>query len=413
MARKFNQLSARKVESLKEHGVYADGGGLYLQITRTGAKSWLYRFMLNGQARAMGLGATHIVSLKEAREAALECRKIVAGGIDPIESRRAERAEQAASTAKVMTFRQCAEQYIADHQSGWKNPKHGSQWQNTLVSYVYPVFGDLPVEEVDTNLVIKAVKPIWETKTETASRVRGRIESVLNWAKARNLRDGENPAQWKGHLNNLLPAKSKVQKVEHFSALDYQDIGQFMEELRKQQNVSSLGLQLLILTAARTGEVRGAKWSELDLANKLWTIPAERTKTSTEHRVPLSPSAINILMEVEKLKDSDFVFPGGKPRTPLSDGAFIQLLKRMDRKGITAHGFRSSFRDWVAEQTAYPRDVAEMALGHATPNKVEAAYLRTDFFDKRRRLMDDWDTYCSTVGGNSDNVLSIGEANNG
>jgi integrase len=291
--------------------MHADGGGLYLQVTESGARTWIYRFMLNGRAREMGLGPLHTVSLAEARDRARECRKLRLEGIDPIEARNAKKAEARIAAATAMTFRESAERYIAAHKAGWKNPKHAAQWPSTLTSYVYPIFGDLPVQAIDTGLVMKALEPIWTEKPETASRVRGRIESVLDWATARGFRKGENPARWRGHLENLLPKKSKVQRVEHHPALPYDEMGDFMAALRSQEGIGARAFEFLILTAARTGEVIGARWEEFDLGQKVWTVPAERMKGGKEHRVPLSGPALAIIEEMQRARESDFVFPGG------------------------------------------------------------------------------------------------------
>lgn len=395
MARNINQLSPRSVATKTKRGRYADGGGLYLQISENGAKSWLFRFMLNNKSRQMGLGSLNTFSLSEARCEALECRKLLHEGIDPIEQRKLIRGQALADVTKAMTFKACAAKYISSHSAGWKNVKHSSQWTNTLTTYVYPTFGDLPVQAVDTGLVMKALEPIWFTKTETAGRVRGRIESILDWASARKYRDGENPARWKGHLDKLLPAKSKVQKVKHHAALPYDDIGTFMEKLRHQDGISARGLEFLILTAARTGEVIKATWSEIDFDKSVWIIPAERMKADKEHRVPLAPAALAVLEDLKKLAVNDFVFPSIRRNTSLSNMAFLQLLKRMDRHDLTAHGFRSTFRDWAAERTSYPQEVAEMALAHTVGDKVEAAYRRGDLFDKRQRIMKSWAEFCS------------------
>lgn len=395
MACSINRLSARKVATEKNRGYYADGGGLYLQVSQSGTKSWVFRFTMNKKAREMGLGSLQTFSLAGARLKAETCRKLVREGIDPIENRNKQRRSNQIASAKTQAFKSCAEAYIQSHSAGWKNLKHASQWQNTLKTYVYPVFGDLPVQAVDIGLVMKVLEPIWATKTETASRVRGRIEAIIDWAAARNYRNGENPARWKGRLDKLLPSRSKVRKVAHHAALPYEDMAAFMQALRQQDGISPRGLEFLILTAARTGEVIKIKWGEIDFVKKVWTVPAERMKADKEHRVPLSPSAIGVIDGLKEIALNDFVFPGMRSNTPLSNMAFLQLLKRMERSDLTAHGFRSTFRDWAAERTNYPREVAEMALAHTVANKVEAAYRRGDLFDKRQQLMDAWAEYCA------------------
>lgn len=407
MARSINRLSPRTVASLSKTGAYADGGGLYLQISKWETKAWIFRFMLDGRSRQMGLGPIHTVTLAEARAEALECRKLLRDRIDPIEHRKAKHNKIKVDAATAISFKECAEKYISVHSDGWKNAKHLSQWQNTLAAYVYPTFGDLPVSAIDTGLVMRALEPIWATKTETASRVRGRIESVLDWAKALEYREGENPARWKGHLANLLPARAKVRKVAHLAAIPYEDIGTFMAALRKREGAPAKGLEFLILTATRTGETVGAQWDEIDFNEAVWTVPAERTKTDTEHRVPLSPAALDVLEAMLAVTQSDYIFPGSRANRPLGNAALLLLLKRLGHGDLTAHGFRSTFRDWAAERTAFPRDVAEMALGHTVANKVEAAYRRGDLFDKRAKLMDAWAEYCSAPEQRAGNVTNL------
>lgn len=396
MARGVNRLTAVQVTRMRGAGRYADGGGLYLQIGPIGGKAWLFRFMRNGRAREMGLGPFPLVTLSEARVAAAEARKLLLAGTDPIEERKARRDRARLENARALTFKQCADAYITAHAPGWRNAKHADQWRNTLATYAYPVFGDLFVQSVDTALVLKALEPIWTAKTETASRVRGRIEAVLDWATARKYRHGENPARWRGHLDKLLPAKSKVQKVVHHPALPYDAVGAFMVELRKRDGTAARALEFAILTAARTNEVLKARWEEIDLAAKVWTVPAERMKAGREHRVPLSEAAIAVL-EAVKVDGADLVFPGAKPGKPLSNMALLKLLDRMGRSDLTAHGFRSTFRDWAADRTTFPREVAESALAHVVSDKVEAAYRRGDLFEKRRKLMDAWATYCAII----------------
>ncbi|MDP6787145.1 MAG: integrase arm-type DNA-binding domain-containing protein [Rhodospirillales bacterium] len=407
MARMLNRLSSRTVTAAKKKGLHADGGGLYLQVGPKGNKAWIFRFTLHGKARAMGLGALHTISLANARLDAANCRLLLRDGVDPIAARDVERGRNRADAAKAMTFEECARAYINAHSPAWRSLKHAKQWQSTLATYVYPMFGDLPVETVDTPLVMKAIEPIWTTKTETAGRVRGRIEVVLDWAAARKLRGGENPARWKGHLDKLLPARSKVRKVKHHAALPYDQVGAFIADLRRQDGVAARGLEFQILTAARTGEILGMTWAEYDAATAVWTVPADRTKTGKPHRVPLSPVAVNVLDAMAKVRQSDFVFPGGRAARPLSSMAFLMTLRRMGRGDLTAHGFRSTFRDWAAERTGYPNEVAEMALAHAVGDKVEAAYRRGDLFEKRVRIMADWATFCSTVQDGDGTVVPI------
>jgi integrase len=405
LARAVGRLSAVALPKLKT-GMHADGGGLYLQVTKGGARTWVFRFMLHGRAREMGLGPLHIVSLSEAREKARGCRKLRHEGIDPIEARNAKHAEERLAAATALTFKECAERYIEAHRAGWKNSKHAKQWPSTLEAYVYPVFGALFVQAIDVGLVMKVLEPIWRTKPETASRVRGRIESVLDWATVRGYRKGDNPARWRGHLDKLLPARAKVRKVEHHAALPYADVGHFVAGLREQEGIASRALEFLILTATRTGEVIGARWDEFDLDEKLWTVPGVRMKAGKEHRVPLSARALAVIdeMRAERVNDHEFVFPGGRPRKPLSNMAMLKVLERMGRGDLTAHGFRSSFRDWAAERTGFPHEVAEMALAHAVSDKVEAAYRRGDLFQKRRQLMEAWAKHCEARKGSGEVV---------
>lgn len=397
MARKIERLTALAVTRTRREGLHADGGGLYLQVSGTGAKSWLYRFMLNGKARAMGLGSVQTISLAEAREEATQCRKLTRQGIDPIEARKAERTKAQLEAAKRITFDACATSYIEAHKSGWRNSKHAEQWRSTLDTYGKPVFGSLPVQDVDLTLVLKVLEPIWKTKTETASRLRGRIEAILDWATVRGYRQGDNPARWRGHLDKVLPARSKVQKVTHHEALPYAAIGKFIATLRALEGVAARALEFLILTAARTGEVIGARWDELDVVQKVWTVPVNRMKAGREHRVPLSTAAIAVLNTMKKLRRDEYVFPGLKKGKPLSNMAMLKLLERMGRSDLTTHGFRSTFRDWAAERTNFSREVAEMALAHTIGDKVEAAYRRGDLFEKRGELMATWEGYCGEI----------------
>jgi integrase len=396
MARKIGRLTGLAVTRATKPGFYADGGGLYLRVGPTGAKSWVFRFRVDGKRRDMGLGPLHAVTLAAAREKATACRTERTDGRDPLEVRRATKLADKLTASKAVSFRQCASAYIEAHRLGWKNEKHAAQWGSTLEAYAYPVFGDLPVQAIDTALVMKTLEPIWRTKTETASRLRGRIEAVLDWATAREFRQGDNPARWRGHLDHLLPQRTKVQKVQHHPALPYVEIGAFMGEVRSQEGHAARALEFLILTAGRTGEVIGARCDEIDMVEKTWTVPSNRMKTGKEHRVPLSPAASGLIEAQRTIAPGEFVFPGGRPGKSLSNMAILKLLERMKRDDLTAHGFRSTFRDWAAEQTNFPREVAEMALAHTIGDKVEAAYRRGDLFEKRRKLMEAWATYCES-----------------
>jgi integrase len=412
VARAIGRLTALKVEKAKEPGMYPDGGGLYLRVTPAGTKNWVLRFMLDRRPRWMGLGPLALYGLQEARAKALDARRKRHEGIDPIEARRAERAQQRLDEAKAITFKQCAEAYINAHRAGWRDGKHAGQWRATLSTYAYPIIGALSVQEVDTSLVLKVLEPIWATKPQTANRLRGRLENVLDFAKVRGYRSGENPARWRGHLAKLLPACSKVRQVKHHSALPYSELPDFLVALRGQNSIAARALEFTILTAARTGESIGATWDEIHWTDTVWIIPSRRMKGGKEHRVPLCERALTILREMKSAEDtnaSQFVFSGGKPGRPLSNMAFLMLLRRMGRGDLTVHGFRSSFRDWAAERTNFPSEVAEMALAHAVSNKVEAAYRRGDLFEKRRRLMQQWAAFCATApkGDANDKVVSF------
>lgn len=388
--RALNKLSVKKVESNKlEPGYYGDGGGLLLRITPTKTRSWIFRYARGGKTHDIGLGAYLNVSLELARTKAAELRAVLGRGGDPMALRRAEKAEVAGRTS----FKQCAEKYIEANRAGWKNPKHGDQWKSTLETYAYPVIGELDVRHVDTHHLLKILEPIWGTKNETASRVRGRIERVLAWATTRKLRTGDNPAKWTHHLDTILPAPSKVKKTSHHEALPYQEVGALIQSLQAQLGVAPRALEFTILTVARTNEVIGATWSEIDLDQAVWTIPAERMKAKKEHRIPLSARALEILRAMNEVQESDFVFPGWKAKTGLSNMAMLKLLKRVGLESLTVHGFRSTFRDWAGETTAHPREVIEHALAHQLKDKAEAAYARGTLFDKRRALMSDWDAY--------------------
>jgi len=397
MGRQVEKLSALTVSRAKARGYLGDGGGLYLQVSASGSKSWVFRFKDHGRLREMGLGSVHAIGLAEARKRATACRQMRLDGTDPIAVKKAGKLKAKLEAARAMTFQQCAEAYIEAHKAGWQNAKHAAQWSSTLKTYAYPVFGALPVQAVDVALIAKVLEPIWTTKTETASRLRGRIERVLDWATVRGHCQGDNPARWRGHLDQLLPARSRVRKVQHHAALAYAEVGQFMADLRGQDTTSALALEFLILTATRTAEVIGATWSEADLDAAVWTIPAERMKAKKEHRVPLSKPALAILKRLNKHRAGEFVFMGAKPGRPLSNMALLMLLERLGRSDLTVHGFRSTFRDWCAESTNFPREVAEHALAHSLPDKVEAAYRRGDLFEKRRHLMAAWARYCGTT----------------
>lgn len=393
----IHKLSPRKVATAGA-GKYEDGGGLRLVVAKSKAKKWVLRFTINGKRREMGLGGYPDVSLAEAREQAAKYRKQAKSGIDPILTRQAE-------AKKIPSFTSCAARYIRAHRRGWKNAKHARQWVSTLKTYARPVIGEKPVDTVTTEDVLSILSPIWTTKTETAKRVQGRIENILDYAAAHKYRDPLNPARWRGHLDKLLPRPSRLKKVTHHPAMPYAEVPGFMAELSKNGSVSALALQFLILTATRTNEVLQAQWQEIDLKNAIWTIPPERMKARREHRVPLSDAAMNILAAVPKIEGNPFVFPGARHGRPLSNMALLQLMRGMgygtkgDRENYVPHGFRSSFRDWSGGVSSFPRDVAEMALAHAIENKVETAYRRGDLFAKRRRMLQAWADYTNMATG--------------
>jgi integrase len=387
-------LTAKRVAKLsKRPGRHHDSHGLYLQVINPTSASWLLRYVRHGRERMLGLGPLHVIGLAEARARAKAARLELLDGIDPVEDRKAKKVARALAAAKTMSFSECTSAYFSQHEAKWRNAKHAAQFLSTLRSYAFPVLGTLPVASIDTPLVLKVVEPIWQDKTETASRVRGRIESVLDWATVRGHRTGDNPARWKGHLDQVLPARGTIAKVEHHAALTYAELPGFMAELRQREGVAARALEFTILTAARTGEVIGAQWSELDLAAKCWTVPAGRMKASREHRVPLSPRAVELLDEVYREDDNEFIFIGSQRGGGLSNMSLAAVLKRMKRD-VTVHGFRSTFRDWAAERTNSANHVVEMALAHTIGDKVEASYRRGDLFDKRRQLMEAWARYC-------------------
>lgn len=392
---KSNLLSAVKVAKLKEPGRYADGGGLYLQVSKWQTKAWLFRFERDGRERQMGLGPADDVSLADARQRAKASRLLLLDGHDPIEHRKAARTARRVADAKHMTFTACAEAYIRSHSPGWRNPKHDAQWRSSLKNYAYPIIGRLPVAEIDTPLVLQVLRPIWNDKTETANRLRGRIEQILDWSRVSEFRTGDNPARWKGHLDHLLARKSKIAPTKHREALPFKETPKFTKQLRASADLSARALEFLILTAARTGEVRLSRPAEFDRAAKLWIVPASRTKSGREHRVPLTARAIEILDGVGAFNpDCEYVFPG-RIRGAMSDMAMLKMLQA-SHPTVTVHGFRSTFKDWAAETTTHENIVTEMALAHVIGDETEAAYRRGDLFKKRRSLMDDWAAFCAS-----------------
>lgn len=408
-----NRLSAVSVRNAKAPGWHGDGRGLWLRVREGGGKQWALRYTLRGKAHTMSLGTFPEVTLEEARRRALDARRLLKdpeNPRDPLAERR-ERHRHARLADTAHTFAAVAGRYIDAHRDGWRNEKHAGQWEATLRTYAFPVIGKTPVQAVSTDDVLRILEPIWGTRTETATRLRQRIEAVLDYAAARRLRTGENPARWRGHLDKLLPKPTKVAAKKHHAALAHAEIGAFVAALRSQHGVAARAFELAILTAARTGEIVAARWIEIDLDAELWTIPPERMKAGKEHRIPLSRRAVAILKEAEALKEEGgFIFPGMRRGEHLSNGAFRAVLKRMNRLDITAHGFRSTFRDWAGEETAFPREVIEHALAHRLKDKAEAAYARGDLLNKRRRLMEAWAERCAVDDARGAKVAAIGEA---
>lgn len=401
----MGKLSVKRVRAITSRGRYGDGDNLFLCVGPTGRKTWAFLYALGGRPRQMGLGPVDLLTLEEARDRSIELRRRIRQGIDPLAEKEKIKARP---KARISTFKEIAEDCILALIPGWTNAKSEVQWRQTLSTYAYPVLGDMDVAAITTDDVYAVLEPIWATKTETAGRVRARIEKVLDRATARKLRTGDNPARLKGNLDHLLAKQSKVQRVKSHAALPYTDAGSFMSALRRREGVAARAFEFAILTAARTNEALGATWSEIDLDGGVWTIPADRMKARRDHRVPLSEPALALLRSIPREEGSDYVFisPMVKGK-PMSNMALLATLKRMDRTDITAHGFRSTFRDWAAETTAYPDAVVEMALAHAIGNAVEAAYRRGDLFEKRRRLMADWAAYCASVGHSANTVVAI------
>ena len=415
MARPIHKLTALTIKRTHRDGRHGDGGGLYLQVDGR-SKSWLFRYKRRGQTRYLGFGPIDLVGVEAARAQALECRKLLQAGIDPGAAREAERARLRLEAAKHMTFDACVAAYLDAHGAGWRNPKHRQQWENTLKTYASPLFGTQSVRDVNTGLVMKAIEPIWVKKPETAGRLRGRIESILSWAKVRGYREGDNPARWKGHLDQLLPGRGKIRKVKHHAALPYAELPGFMSAVREQHSIAARALEFTILCGVRTGDVIGSnrddappmRWNRVDLDAAIWTIP--KTKSGSEHKVPLSVAAIDVLRAIGKHKLGEIVFQSpNKPDRPLSNGAMLALLDRMGPHyaSLTVHGFRATFKTWASERTNFPREVVEAALAHTISDQLEAAYRRGDFFEKRRQLMNAWAEFCTKATPITGRVISL------
>lgn len=402
----MGKLTARTVDGLCKAGLPGmtnDGDSLYLKIGRGGGASWVFRYRQAGKLRDMGLGAYPGVSLADARTLAFEARRMIQQGEDPIGEKRAAARAAREEAARAVTFSDLGEQYIKAHRAGWKNAKHAQQWANTLKQYAYPVIGKLQPDEINTEHVLNILQPIWQTKTETASRVRNRIELILDAAKARGFTSGENPARWRGHLDKLLPKRAKVAAVKHHAAMPFQQVPAFINQIAQTESMSAKALELIILTACRAGEALGATWDEIDLERGEWSIPAIRMKGARDHRAPLSKRAISLLMSLPRVQGSPYVFPGQRPDRHLSAGAVTMFMRRHGAEGFTVHGFRSSFRDWAAERTTYPREICEMCLAHVVAQGAEAAYWRGDVLEKRRGLMELWGQYV----GDADNAGGV------
>jgi integrase len=389
-------LTAKRILRLRNKpGRYHDGHGLILQVRSPTNASWLLRYQRAGKEHQLGLGPLRLFPLKEARQRARAAQRDLSDGTDPLLAKRDARAKEALAAAKALSFAEAATSYFNQHEKKWRSTKHRDQFLSSMRHYAFPVIGLLPVSTIDTALVLKVIEPIWQTKSETARRLRGRIENVLDWATVRGYRSGDNPARWRGHLAEVLPEPGKIAKAKHHAALPYKDAAQFTSELRQRQGSGARALEFLLLTTARTGEVIGARWDEIDLEAAIWTIPAGRMKGGREHRVPLSPPVIALLKALPREQGSDFVFIGPRPGAGLSAMAMTRTLSRMGRNDITVHGFRSTFMDWAHDTTGYPKVVIDMALTHTVGDKVEAAYRRGDLFAKRTRLMAEWARYCS------------------
>lgn len=405
MPKKADELGPLDVKRLSEPGLHFVGGvaGLGLQITDSGSKSWVLRSMVGGKRRKMGLGGFPDVSLADARNAARAAKEKIRNGVDPIDEAKRNRQALAASRAKDVTFKKCAEQYIAAHKASWKNPKHQAQWESTLLTYAYPIIGDMWVRDVKLEHIMQILEPIWHSKTETAKRLRGRIETVLNSAITKGLRDQTNPARWTGGLATVLPSPSKIAKRGHFPAVPVPEMSKVFQQIKDQPGTAAKALQFLILTNVRSHNVRHARWCEIDMQTKTWLIPGEdsddskqRMKTGVSHRVPLSREALRLLESLPKVAGTDLIFPSPRKNVPLSDMAMSKLMKDMELNGVP-HGFRSTFRDWSIEKTNFTREVTERAMAHAVGDKTEASYLRSDVFEKRRKLMEMWSNFCTEM----------------
>nr|WP_108051565.1 site-specific integrase [Bosea sp. 124] len=405
MGRQVNKLTARGVATLTAPGRHSDGGGLYLWVDASGAKRWLFMFRWGSGRKEMGLGGLDAVTLAEARDKAAAARKLIDAGSDPIQARKDAIAATEAGLHATPTFGEFAETLIEDIKAGFRNAKHQAQWSSSLKTHAASLW-PLRIDKVGTEQVLDVLKPIWKAKAETASRVRGRIERVLDAAKAKGKRTGENPARWRGHLDKLLPKRSRLARGHH-AAMAYDDVPAFVQSLRERDATAARALEFLILTASRTGEIRGAKWDEIDFDRGVWTVPADRMKAGRVHRVPLVGRSLNIARSLQQSSTSEFVFAGARKGRPLSSHAILMLMRRMQMEQFTPHGFRSSFRDWCGEQTAFPREIAEAALAHVVGDETERAYRRGDALEKRRKIMDAWARFVGTPKAKGNNITPI------
>jgi integrase len=399
----MGKLNPARVRALKETGRYGDGGGLWLQVSKWGTKSWVLRYWIDGRERNYGLGPLELVPLGDARERAREARRLLLDGTDPIEHRRQARAARRLERAKTKTFGQCVEAFVQAREEEWTD--EGAQWGSTLRQHCKPIW-NLPVQAIDADLVLRCLTPIWKERTVTATRLRGRIERVLSYAKGRGLRDGENPARWDGHLSEMLPKPGKLATVKHMAAIPVDEIPAFVADLRSRDSSAARALEFVVLTAGRNSEITGATWNEIDLDERMWKVPAERMKAGKEHRVPLAARAIELLQSLPREPGNPHLFVGSKQGAGLDKNA-MQLVMRELRPGYTVHGLRSSFRDWCGEKTNFPRDVAEHALAHKLPDKSERSYFRSDLFVKRIKLMEAWAKHCARPVREAANVIEM------
>lgn len=406
MDRGIEKLSALAVQKAKGPAFISDGGGLFLRVKKSGSKSWVFRWERRGKMRHMGLGPLHTIGLSDARELARRCRKEIYDGSDPIELRKDRRRQAALERSRLVTFGECAKAYIDAHRSSWSSEKHIWQWETTLEKIAGPVIGHIPAKDIDTQLVMQVLSPVWHKTTETADRLRNRIALVLDWAAAMGYRAGANPAAWVGNLEHLLADPDDIKETSHYKSLPYEEIGTFMAKLRKIEGIGPRALEMTILTALRSGELRGARWEEFNLGERAWLVPAARMKMRKEHRVPLCDRAIEIFQEMEAAKVGPFVFPGMKAGKPISNMTMTQIVRRMDYD-VNVHGFRATLRTWAGERTNFAREVCEAALAHSIGNKVEQSYNRGDLFMKRMALMRQWAEFCNTPSASPGAVLPM------